>query len=53
MSRQRVDTLGTRPTQARGMIRRHFRLQLYAGAMPVVVWRSLAGPFIGRSDPDR
>jgi len=23
-----------------------------AGATPVVVWRSLAGRFIGRSDPD-
>jgi hypothetical protein len=25
---------------------------LYAGATPVVVWRALAGRFIGRSDPD-
>jgi hypothetical protein len=32
---------------------RHFRPHLYAGATPVVVWRSLAGCFIGRSDPDR
>jgi hypothetical protein len=34
------------------MDRRHFRLRLYAEATPVVVWRSLAGRFIGRSDPD-
>jgi hypothetical protein len=35
-----------------GMDRRPFRLHQYAGATPVVVWRSLAGRFIGRSDPD-
>jgi hypothetical protein len=31
---------------------RQFRPHLYAGATPVVVWRSLAGCFIGLSDPD-
>jgi hypothetical protein len=34
------------------MDRRRFRPHLYAGATPVVVWRSLAGCFIGLSDPD-
>jgi hypothetical protein len=35
-----------------GMDRRPFRPHLYAGATPVVVWRSLAGRFVGLSDPD-
>jgi len=35
-----------------GMDHRYFRPHLYAGATPVVVWRSHARCFIGLSDPD-
>jgi 4-oxalocrotonate tautomerase len=52
-SRQRAPSLLLLVRRRRaGMDRRRFRPHLYAGATPVVVWRSLAGCFIGLSDPD-